>query len=114
MPLLTISMSEVPAPDAGLASGFSNLAMQVSAAIGLAAMGTISAEEARSLVAQGDPIPVALTGGFQLAFVLAALCVGAGLAVVLAVLRPASGGRPDRRVPEHTNRERAYAEPEAA
>ena len=114
MPLLTISMSEVPAPDAGLASGFSNLAMQVSAAIGLAAMGTISAEEARSLVAQGDPIPVALTGGFQLAFVLAALCVSAGLAVVLAVLRPASGGRPDRRVPEHTNRERAYAEPEAA
>src|SRR5439155_1103644 len=83
-------------------------------ATGLAAMGTISAEEARSLVGQGDPIPVALTGGFQLAFVLAALCVSAGLAVVLAVLRPASGGRPDRRVPEHTNRERAYAEPEAA
>jgi hypothetical protein len=109
MPLLTISMSEVPAADAGVASGFSNLVMQVSAAIGLAAMGTISAEEARVLLAQGDPIPVAMTGGFQLAFVLAALCVSAALGVVVTVLRPA---RPRETMPAAADG--SFAEAEAA
>ena len=53
MPLLTISMSEVPAADAGLASGFGNVTMQIGAAIGLAALGTISTSHAQALVAQG-------------------------------------------------------------
>jgi EmrB/QacA subfamily drug resistance transporter len=87
LPLLTIAMSEVPAADAGLASGFSNVTMQVGGALGLAALGTISTEHAKALFAEGDPLPVALTGGYQLGFVLAAIAVVAGLAVVLTVLR---------------------------
>src|SRR5467141_3402746 len=39
LPLLVISMSEVPMADAGLASGFSNVAMQIGGALGLAVMG---------------------------------------------------------------------------
>jgi EmrB/QacA subfamily drug resistance transporter len=114
MPLLTISMSEVPAADAGLASGFSNLVMQVSAAIGLAAMGTISAEHAQALVAQGDPASVALTGGFQLVFVLAASCVTAALAVTLAFLRRRDDSWRHERLHMPRRRERNYGETEAA
>ncbi|TMD10778.1 MAG: multidrug efflux MFS transporter [Chloroflexi bacterium] len=75
LPLLTISMSEVPIADAGLGSGFSNVVMQVGGALGLASITSISTSNA-----QGN-------GAFQLAYVLAAICVSASLMVVLAVLR---------------------------
>ena len=87
LPLLTISMSEVPAADAGLASGFSNVTMQVGGALGLAAFGTVTTDHARALFAEGDPLPVALSGGYQLGFILAAVAVIAALVVVLTVLR---------------------------
>jgi MFS family permease len=92
MPLLSISMSEVPAADAGLAAGFGNVTMQMGAAIGLAALGAVSTAHAQTLIAQGQTVSEALTGGYQLAFLLAALCVLAGLGVVLMVIRPSGGG----------------------
>ena len=87
MPLITIAMSEVPAQDAGLASGIANVAMQISAAIGLAALGTISSGHSTALVAQGYSVSSALTSGYQLSFGIAAACVAVGLLVVLVVLR---------------------------
>jgi EmrB/QacA subfamily drug resistance transporter len=87
MPLTIIAMADVPAVDAGLAAGVSNVTMQVAAALGLAAMGTISTDHSRVLAAQGQTLAVALTGGYQLAFAIAASCVVAGLVVVLVVLR---------------------------
>ena len=87
LPLITIAMSEVPIPDAGLASGFSNVTMQVGGALGLAAFGAIATDHANALFADGDPRPMALSGGFQLGFILAATAVVAALAVVLLVLR---------------------------
>ena len=75
LPLLTISMAEVPIADAGLASGFSNVTMQVGGALGLAAIGSVSTS-----IASG-------TAGFQLAYVLAAICVAASLTLVALVLR---------------------------
>ena len=98
MPLLTISMSEVPAADAGLASGFGNVTMQIGGAVGLAALGTISTSHAQSLLAQGTPLAMALTSGYQIAFLLAAVSIATGLIVVLTVLRPTGGGD-QRRVP---------------
>ncbi|MDQ6880190.1 MAG: MFS transporter [Candidatus Dormibacteraeota bacterium] len=94
MPLITIAMSEVPPQDAGLASGIANVTMQISAAIGLAALGTISTDHTRALAAQGFSLPVALTGGYQFAFGIAAACVAVGLLVALVVLR-SRGGRQD-------------------
>ncbi|HXC78275.1 MAG TPA: MFS transporter [Candidatus Acidoferrum sp.] len=88
MPLITIAMSEVPARDAGLASGIANVSMQISAAIGLAALGTISSGHAAALAAQGYALSSALTGGYQFSFGIAATCVALGLLVVLVVLRP--------------------------
>ena len=108
LPLLSISMSEVPAADAGLASGFSNVVMQIGAAIGLAAFGAISTDHAKSLASQGERVLQALTGGYQLAFVLAAISVSAGLVVVLAVLR--SPAREERRVPARQRLSESEAE----
>jgi EmrB/QacA subfamily drug resistance transporter len=91
MPLITIMMAEVPAADAGIASGVANVTMQVGAAFGLAALGTISADHTRLLAAQGQSLVSALTSGYQLGFVIAAACVATGLLIVLVVLRsPAS------------------------
>jgi len=87
MPLLTISMSEVPAADAGLASGFSNVTMQVGGAIGLASLGTISTGHAKALLAQGDSLQAALAGGYQLGFLLAAVSVAIALVVSVTALR---------------------------
>src|SRR6266566_8378648 len=77
LPLLAISMSEVPTADAGVASGFGNVAMQVGAAVGLAAVGTISTTHTTGLVAAGIPVQAALTSGYQLAFLIAAASVAA-------------------------------------
>ncbi|HEY1456396.1 MAG TPA: MFS transporter [Candidatus Dormibacteraeota bacterium] len=112
MPLLTIAMSEVPAADAGLASGFGNVSMQVAAAIGLASLGTISTAHAKALLAQGETMSVAMTGGYQLAFLIAAASVVVGLALVLGVLRPNDGG--GRRLPARDQYEQSRAEAEAA
>ena len=113
MPLLTISMSEVPAADAGLASGFGNVTMQIGAAVGLAVLGTVSTAHARALMAQGESLSAALASGYQLAFLLAASSVMAGLFVVMAVLR-SSDGRGSMRRSEPARLEIDEAQAEAA
>ena len=75
LPLLTISMSDVPLADAGLGSGFGNVVMQIGGALGLASITSISSSNA-----QGN-------ASVQLAYMLAAVCVGASLMVAVAVLR---------------------------
>jgi EmrB/QacA subfamily drug resistance transporter len=93
VPLLTIAMSEVPPADAGIASGIVNVSMQVSAAIGLAAFGSIATSRTRDLVAQGDATGQALLGGYHLVFSVAALLVVAALLLAVTLLRPP---RPER------------------
>src|SRR3989441_623220 len=87
MPLMTIMMAEVPMADAGVASGMANVTMQVGAALGLAGLGTISADHSRSLAAQGESVVSALTGGYQLGFGIAAACVATALLIVIVALR---------------------------
>jgi EmrB/QacA subfamily drug resistance transporter len=87
MPLTTIMMSDVPATDAGIGSGVGNVTMQVGGAFGLAALGTITTDHTRTLIAQGESLASALTAGYQLGFSIAAACVAAGLIIVLLVLR---------------------------
>jgi MFS family permease len=87
MPLTTIMMSDIPATDAGIGSGVGNVTMQVGGAFGLAALGTITTDHTRTLIAQGESLTVALTAGYQLGYLIAAACVAAGLIIVLVVLR---------------------------
>jgi MFS family permease len=87
IPLLAIAMEHVPSADAGLASGIVNVSLQMSGAIGLAVLGTISTDHARALLADGHSVPSALTSGYQLAFLVGAACVALGAAVALLMLR---------------------------
>jgi hypothetical protein len=87
MPLMTIMMAEVPMADAGVASGVANVTMQVGAALGLAALGTISADHSQTLVAQGQSVVSALASGYQLGFAIAAACVATALVIVIVALR---------------------------
>ncbi len=87
MPLTLLAMAEVPAADAGLAAGISNVSMQVSAALGLAALGTVAASRSRSLLEGGAAGATALTGGYQLAFAIAASLVAIALLLALLTLR---------------------------
>jgi EmrB/QacA subfamily drug resistance transporter len=87
MPLLTIAMAEVPPADAGLASGIINTSLQVSAAIGVAVLGTISTDHTRTLLAHGHALAPALLSGYQLAFRIGAACVIAALAVAVVFVR---------------------------
>ena len=94
LPLLTVGMADAPRRDAGLASGIVNVSIQLFGAIGLAALGTIATDHARSLQAGGEQLRSALTGGYHLAYLVAALCVAAGILVAFVVLRGPSAGLP--------------------
>src|SRR3954471_11179701 len=93
LPLLTIAMSRVPESDAGLASGIVNVSMQIAAALGLAVLGTVAADRTRSLAEAGDTAATAPTGGYPLAFAIAAGIVTTGVLVAVAALRPPRTGR---------------------
>jgi EmrB/QacA subfamily drug resistance transporter len=86
-PLMTIAMADVPAADAGLGSGITTLAQQVGGALGLAVLGTIATNHAKSLLAQHASPANALVGGDQLAFTIAAVCVVVGIGLAFLVLR---------------------------
>jgi EmrB/QacA subfamily drug resistance transporter len=87
LPLLTIGMSDAPRQDAGLASGIVNVSVQLFGAIGLATLGTIATDHSKSLADQGESIQAALTGGYHLAYIVAAAAVAVGILAALLVLR---------------------------
>ncbi len=88
LPLTTIAMADVPLADAGLASGIVNASLQISAAIGIAALGTVAAERTKVLAGLGQHHVEALTGGFHLAWAIGAGAVAVGALVALLWLRP--------------------------
>ena len=87
MPLLTIAMSNVPASEAGLASGIVNVSQQISGALGLALLGTFAASRTKALAAGGHPQVIAVIGGYHLAFLIAAGFTIVGIVVGYALLR---------------------------
>jgi EmrB/QacA subfamily drug resistance transporter len=95
MPLLTLAMADIPARDAGVASALVNVSFYVASAVGLAALGAIATERTHALAERGLAGNPALLGGYHLAFVVAAGCVTACLAVALVVL---AGLRAEARV----------------
>ncbi len=85
-PLLTLAMADVPAADAGLGSGITNVSQQVSGALGLALLSTIAADHTQGLVADGHDRADALISGYHLAFYSGAALIGVGLILALVLL----------------------------
>ena len=103
--LTTISMSGVGPHDAGLASGVVNTSMQVGGAFGLAVLATLATDRTETLRSHGDSVASALTGGYQLAFLVAAGLVGAAILLSAFVLRSDPPAQELAREPAHRGRE---------
>jgi EmrB/QacA subfamily drug resistance transporter len=88
MPLLTLAMADVPAADAGLASGITNVSQQISGALGLAVLATIAANHTRGLVSDGNGLTSSLISGYHVAFAAGAVVIGAGIVLAFLLLRP--------------------------
>jgi predicted MFS family arabinose efflux permease len=90
MPLLTLAMEDVPAPDAGLGSGITNVSQQIGGAVGLAVLSTVATNDTKALVASGHGLTASLISGYSLAFVVAAGATLVAVLLAFALLRPRS------------------------
>jgi EmrB/QacA subfamily drug resistance transporter len=88
--LMMLAMSGATRSDSGLASGLVNTTLQVGGAIGLAVLATLATTRTNNLLADGETTASALTGGYQVAFLIGAGLVVAAIGVALGVLRPAA------------------------
>jgi MFS family permease len=79
------AVSGVEPHEAGLASGLFNTSQQIGGALGLAILATVANTGTDHAVAAGKPAAVALTEGFQSAFLVAAAIAMAG-AIIATVL----------------------------
>jgi EmrB/QacA subfamily drug resistance transporter len=86
--LMSLAMSGATASDSGLASGLINTSQQVGGALGLAVLASLSTSRTDVLLSTGVAAPSALTGGYQLAFTIAAGLIVAAIAVAVTALRP--------------------------
>ncbi|HEX4720259.1 MAG TPA: MFS transporter [Thermoleophilaceae bacterium] len=86
--LTTLAMSGVSESESGLASGLINTSLQVGGSIGLAVLAGLATTRADRLLGSGHSTAAALTGGYHLAFLVAAGLVIAGIVVALRVLDP--------------------------
>jgi hypothetical protein len=84
VPVTIAAVSGVEAHEAGLASGLINTSQQVGGALGLAVLATIANSVTSD--ATGSP-PVALTDGFQAAFLAGAAIAIVGLVATLVLIR---------------------------
>jgi len=86
-PMLLAAMSGVEERDAGLASGLVNTAFMMGGALGLAVLASLAESRKDSLLADGDNLMNALTGGYHVAFVVGALFAAAAAIVAATLLR---------------------------
>jgi EmrB/QacA subfamily drug resistance transporter len=84
-PVLLAAMSDVEPQEAGLASGLVNTSFMMGGALGLAVLASLAASRTDALLADGEGQASALTGGYHLAFLAAAVfaAVAAGLGAFL-------------------------------
>jgi EmrB/QacA subfamily drug resistance transporter len=99
-PLMMIAMEDVPAKDAGLASGTIQVSIQLSAAIGLAALGTIATDRTNALKSAGESATQALSDGYHLAFLIAAGAAAVGILIAIFALRAPSAQEIENEIEE--------------
>ncbi len=94
-PVLLAAMSDVVQSESGLASGIVNTSFMLGGALGLAVLASLAAARTESLLAAGAGTPVALTSGYQVAFVVGAVFAAAA-ALLSAVLLRAGRQAPEQ------------------
>jgi predicted MFS family arabinose efflux permease len=94
MPSVTIAMSDAKPEESGLASGLTNVAIQIGSAFGVALIASISTVVSRNALRNGDSVARALTAGYHAGFTIAtASAVVAGVLSYLLLVRPAAAAR---------------------
>jgi MFS family permease len=92
-PVLLAAMSEVDPADSGLASGVVNTAFMMGGALGLAVLASAAVARTTAMEAAGAQLPLALTGGYNLAFLVGAVFAAAAGLIGVLLLRTASPGQ---------------------
>jgi EmrB/QacA subfamily drug resistance transporter len=86
-PILLVAMGEVDPADSGVASGVVNTAFMMGGSLGLAVLASLSAARTDALLAAGETMQHAFTGGYQLAFVFGAVFTGVAALLSAVLLR---------------------------
>ncbi len=87
VPISIAALAGVQPAEAGLASGLINTSQQIGGALGIAALTAVATSTTNDGIASGTAVPVALTDGFQAAFIGAAAIALVGVLVALFVVR---------------------------
>ena len=87
VPISIAALAGVQRSEAGLASGLIKTSQQIGGALGVAVLSTLATTWTDDRLAAGTSAPVALTDGFQVAFVAGAAVALAGVLVSLFVVR---------------------------
>lgn len=86
-PMLLAAMSDVPEDESGLASGIVNTSFMMGGALGLAILASIAAAKTAHLLVSGASQRAALSGGYDLAFLVGGLSAACAAALVEFTLR---------------------------
>jgi EmrB/QacA subfamily drug resistance transporter len=87
VPISIAALAGVKDSEAGLASGLINTSQQIGGALGIAALSAVATSTTESSVASGTALPVALTDGFEAAFIGGAIVAAIGVVASLVLIR---------------------------
>jgi MFS family permease len=87
VPISIAALAGVQPSEAGLASGLINTSQQIGGALGIAVLSAVATSVTNDGLASGTAAPIALTDGFEAAFIGAAVIAMAGILVSLLVVR---------------------------